>query len=83
MGFRVGMFILTPLFVIDTIASLIITIIYKLNALAIAAGIMGIIGIVVIVPCAIYSYKEYKREERRLIRKYGKDFVKNASFFVD
>lgn len=78
-GFRMGAFFLIPFFVIDTIASLIFTIKYDIKALAIATGVIGIVGIIVIIPCLIYSYKQYKKEERYLRKKYGDLFVWQVS----
>lgn len=78
-GFRMGTSFAIPLFVIDTIASLIFTIKYNIKALAIATGVIGIVGIIVIIPCLIYSYKQYKKEERYLTKKYGESFVRQVS----
>lgn len=79
--FRRNIFVFLPLLLIDIIGSTISSVIYEKEILKYVI-VVSIILLAILIGCTVYSYKEYHKEERRLIKLYGKEFVRQASLIV-
>lgn len=79
--FRRNIFVFLPLLLIDIISSTIGAVVYEKAELKYVI-IVSIILLAGLIGFTVYSYKEYHKEERRLIKLYGKEFVRQASLIV-
>lgn len=82
-SYRLAVFFEIPSLIAFFIMFVVLAIVLKDTAMIAGIVFLAAASIFAIILTKNYTYREYKWEEKRLTKLYGKEFVRQASFFIN